>query len=111
MMDPQSESESRPHSVVTDRKHWADNPDFFFATIPPRTSKYADASVQCQIDVFGKDNIGIIGGCLAPGGNFGALIYGESLPDRIVVLVYLTEILSFYEGISFWFRILEIYLS
>jgi hypothetical protein len=104
-MESQSESEFRPHSVVTDRRHWADNPDYFFASIPPRTSKYAvqadDASIQCQIDVFGKDHIGIIGGSLAPGGNFGALIYGESLPDRIAVLTYLTEMLSFYEGIVF----------
>lgn len=94
--------DARPHSVVLDRKVWEGNPQYFFKTIPPRISKYAqradDACIQTQIDVFGKDNVGIITGSLASSGNFAALIYAESLPDRVAVLAYLNEILSFYEG-------------
>ncbi|KND87313.1 Fusicoccadiene synthase [Tolypocladium ophioglossoides CBS 100239] len=94
--------DSRANSVVLDRKAWEGNPKYFFKTIPPRISKYAeradDACIQTQIDVFGKDNVGIIQGSLASAANFASTIYSESLPERLPILAYLNEILSFYEA-------------
>jgi hypothetical protein len=94
--------ESQNRSILLDRKHWERNPQYFFKTIPPRVSKYAqradDACIQTQIDVWGRENIGIIQGSLAKAANFAAVIYAESLPDRLPVLAYLNEVLSFYEG-------------
>jgi hypothetical protein len=104
-MEPQSESESRPHFVMVDRKFWADNPDYFFASLSPWISRYAqradDASIQNQIDIVGRDHIGKMPGCLACAGNFAAVNYADTLPDRIAILAYLTEIMSFYDGIVF----------
>ena len=104
-MDPQPYDQSSRHSVELDRKFWAANPDFFFNSLPPRLSKYAvradDACIQAQIDVFGKDHVGILPGSLAPSGNFAAVIYAESLPDRLPIVAYLNELLSFYEGMAF----------
>ena len=94
--------ELREHSGVLDRKFWINNPNFCFKTLQPRLSHYAvradDACIQTQIDVFGKGDVGAIQGSLAPTGNFAATIYAESLPDRLPILAYLNEILSFYEG-------------
>ncbi|KAL5610624.1 hypothetical protein FOBRF1_006741 [Fusarium oxysporum] len=94
--------ESQNTSALLDRKHWEGNPKYFFKTIPPRVSKHAqradDACIQTQIDVFGRDNVGIIQGSLASAANFAAVIYAESLPDRLPILAYLNEVLSFYEA-------------
>lgn len=60
-----------------------------------------DACIQAQIDVFGKDHVGIVQGSLAPSGNFAAVIYPESLPDRLPIVAYLNEWLSFYECMAF----------
>lgn len=94
--------ESREHSNLLDRKFLDNNSAFFFKTLRPRLSHYAvradDACIQTQIDVFGKEHVGIMPGSLAPSGNFAATVYSESLPDRLPILAYLNEILSFYEG-------------
>lgn len=89
-------------SDVLDAKYWENQPYYFFKTLKPNLSHYAqradDACLQAQIDVFGTMNIGTIAGSLAPPGNFASLVYSESLPDRLPILAYLNEILSFYEG-------------
>ncbi|KAI8649475.1 hypothetical protein LRP88_00028 [Fusarium phalaenopsidis] len=93
---------SQSTSVILDRKYWEGNPKYFFRTISPRVSTHAqradDACIQTQIDVFGRDNVGIIQGSLASAANFAATIYAESLPDRLPILAYLNEVLSFYEA-------------
>jgi len=94
--------ESQNASILLDQKYWQGNPQYLFKTIPPRVSKYAqradDACIQTQIDVFNRDNIGIIQGSLASAANFAAVIYAESLPNRLPILAYLNEVLSFYEA-------------
>ena len=91
----------RRHSVMLDCKLWKDDPIYFFKTRPPYISKYAqradDASIQAQIDVFGKDDVGAMPGALGPRGNFAAVTFAESFPDRVAMLAYLNEVLSFYE--------------
>ncbi|EIT78089.1 isoprenoid synthase domain-containing protein [Aspergillus flavus] len=91
----------RRHSVMLDCKLWKDDPIYFFKTLPPYISKYAqradDASIQAQIDVFGKDDVGAMPGALGPRGNFAAVTFAESFPDRVAMLAYLNEVLSFYE--------------
>ncbi|KAJ5160938.1 isoprenoid synthase domain-containing protein [Penicillium canariense] len=93
--------ELRRHSVMLDRKLWENDPIYFFQVLPPHISKYAqradDASIQAQIDVFGKDNVGAMPGALGPRGNFAAVTFAESFPDRVAMLAYLNEVLSFYE--------------
>lgn len=102
-MDSLPQDHAERHSVELDRKFWENNPDYFFDTLAPRLSKYAeradDACIQAQIDVFTKDHVGAISGSLARSGNFAAAVYAESLPDRLPILAYLNEILSFYEGV------------
>lgn len=86
---------------MLDRTLWENDPIYFFKVIPPYISKYAqradDASFQAQIDVFGKDNVGAMPGALGPRGNFASLTFAESFPDRVAMLAYTNEVLSFYE--------------
>lgn len=89
-------------SEVLDPKHWQGQPHYFFKSLKPRVSRYAqradDACLQAQVDTFGSNDVGAIAGSLAPTGNFASLIYAESSPDRLPILAYLNEMLSFYEG-------------
>jgi len=86
---------------MLDRKLWENDPIYFFRVLSPYISKYAqradDASIQAQIDVFGKNDVGAMPGALGPRGNFAAVTFAEAFPDRVAMLAYLNEILSFYE--------------
>jgi hypothetical protein len=91
-----------PHSVEVEAEKWKGNPEYLFKSIAPRISKTAvaadDASIQAQIDVFGLSDVGMITGSLASAGNFAAVTFAESKPDRLPIVAYLTEMLSFYDG-------------
>ncbi|KAJ5455794.1 uncharacterized protein N7458_004058 [Penicillium daleae] len=82
------------HSEVLDRSLWADNPEYLL-TIPPRISKYNersdDASIQLQIDVAGKENVGVVDGAITSVGSLAALMYPDCLPDRMAATSYVLE--------------------
>jgi len=86
---------------MLDRKLWENDHLYFFRVLSPYISKWAqradDASIQAQIDVFGKDNVGAMPGALGPRGNFAAVTFAEAFPDKVAMLAYLNEVLSFYE--------------
>jgi hypothetical protein len=82
------------HGKLLDRSLWEDNPEYLL-TIPPRVSLYNqrsdDASIQLQIDVAGKENIGIVDGGMTRVGNITALMYPDCLPDRMAAISYMME--------------------
>ncbi|KAI9146799.1 Cytochrome P450 monooxygenase TRI4 [Paramyrothecium foliicola] len=93
--------ESLVHSAEIPAEKWKSNAEYLFKTIAPRISHYErnadDACIQAQIDVFGKDHVGMITGSLASAGNFGAVVFAQSTPERLPIVAYLTEMLSFYD--------------
>ena len=101
MIELQEDNERWQHSVPLDRKYWADNPRYP-CTIPPRISKYSqvadDGMVQSQIDIFGKENIGIIDGSMCRIGSFTSTTYAEAPPDVVALLSYCNEIAILLDG-------------
>lgn len=89
------------HSEVLDRSLWADNPEYLLTT-PPRISKYNersdDASIQLQIDVAGKENVGVVDGAITRVGNLTALAYPDCLPDRMAAASYVMETVFIWDG-------------
>lgn len=69
----------------------------------PRISKYIsvshDACIECQVDLFGENNIGkVIGGMNAHAGDFTALCAPEALPERIGLCSYFIEYAFVHDG-------------
>jgi hypothetical protein len=89
------------NSEVVNGKFWLENPGYLLS-IPPRVSKYADISedalLQCHVDIAGRDGVGFFNGCLTTIGDFTALAFAETLPERIAVLSYLTEVYIVIDG-------------
>jgi hypothetical protein len=99
------------HSVPLDRSLWADN-NLYMMTIPPRINKYNergdDAAIQLQIDMAGKNNVGIVDGGLTTVGNINSLVFPEGLPDRMAALSYVMETVFFWDGKASWFKLHQV---
>lgn len=98
------DAEFLSHATAVSPGLYAHNPEYF-SHFKPRISKNAriadDASVQCQIDLLGKDNIGKIVGCLNPvAGGAAALALPFTFPENIALVSYMIEAATVYDG---WF--------
>lgn len=74
---------------------YADNPEWFSRLKPKihQNSQIADdASVQCQIDLLGRENLGAFAGSLnTAAGGASALIFPYTLPKRLALVAYMSE--------------------
>ncbi|KAH8627052.1 hypothetical protein IG631_19070 [Alternaria alternata] len=74
---------------------YIDDPEYF-CRFHPRVHKETqasdDATVQCQIDVFGRANVGFVKGCLSlRSGGWTSLTYPYCLPERLALVSYINE--------------------
>ena len=81
---------------------YIDDPEYF-CRFHPRVHKETqasdDATVQCQIDVFGRANVGFVKGCLSlRSGGWTSLTYPYCLPERLALVSYINEVAFFQNG-------------
>ncbi|KAJ6018568.1 hypothetical protein N7522_000635 [Penicillium canescens] len=81
------------------------NPDYF-STFKPRIHKSsqlsADATIQCQIDLFGKDNIGMVMGNIDTfSGDWTALTYPFCCPDRLAMAAYMVDFAFIHDDVDY----------
>ncbi|KAJ6032730.1 hypothetical protein N7540_003462 [Penicillium herquei] len=74
---------------------YVDDPEFTSLFVP-RIHKYAvvtdHVSVQCQLDMYGTEGVGLFPGCLnAHAGNFTSLCAPNCLPERLAIIGYAIE--------------------
>ncbi|RJE24970.1 geranyl-geranyl pyrophosphate [Aspergillus sclerotialis] len=83
---------------------YAHNPEYF-SSFKPRIHKdsqqSSDASIQCQIDVLGKENLGALMGILNTHGDLTALSYPFCPPDRLALAAYLTELVFIHDDADY----------
>ncbi|KAJ5090177.1 hypothetical protein N7532_008861 [Penicillium argentinense] len=83
---------------------YAHNPEYF-SHFKPRIHKNAriadDASIQCQIDLLGKEHIGTFAGCLNPvSGGCAALTFPFTSPKDLALAAYMSEAAAIYDDLE-----------
>jgi hypothetical protein len=92
----------RRYSMPVSPGLYAQNPEYF-SFFQPRVHRNAqisdDASVQCQIDLVGKENMGkIIGNMNTHSGGWISVCHPYCLPERIALVSYVNEAAYVHDG-------------
>lgn len=83
---------------------YAENPEYL-SHLKPRIHKNAqtadDASIQCQIDLLGRQNLGTFTGSMNPiSGNSSALMFPYTLPENFALVAYMCEAAAVADGMT-----------
>jgi hypothetical protein len=90
------------HSRPVNRDLYTGNPGYF-SVFHPRIHRdaqlSADATIQCQIDLFGKENIGkVMGNLDTYCGDWASLVYPFCYPDRLALTAYMVDFAFIHDG-------------
>lgn len=102
---PQAEQAERPlarYAVPVPRNIYMDNPEYC-SHLEPRIHGLAHmadhGSMQCHIDMLGKEGIGSLSANMNPhSGGFASLVWPYTLPKRLALMAYIVEGLFIIDG-------------
>ncbi|KAL4891304.1 isoprenoid synthase domain-containing protein [Aspergillus ambiguus] len=92
-------------SVPVPCDFYVSKPDYF-SNFKPRIHRdnilSADASIQCQIDLFGKDRLGMVMGNLDTYcGDWTALVYPFCDPERLALAAYMVDFAFIHDDVDY----------